>query len=304
MNKIINNKILGLATAAVAVFAFAMIFSPVSALAYGYSYPTDGYYNPSPSGYYNPTPIVIQPQPIFIPAPVIVQVPTPVYYPVPVAVPVAVPVYYRPLAVSCSASTNYAQIGQQVTWNAYVSGNDGNYNYSWSGSEGLNGYGASVSGAYNTPGQKLASVTINSNGQTITEPCNSTVIVAAPIVIQPVYTPVQVPIYNPTPAYKPKAVVHINANKVVVKSPKTIVITNSVEIIQRNLNGQNQNGQTVQNSQPTQSPTVNLQPQNQTQTAGVNNFTLSNVPWGWVAALVILILFATVLYLLFNRQKI
>lgn len=33
-------------------------------------------------------------------------------------------------------------------------------------------------------------------------------------------------------------------------------------------------------------------------------FSLSNVPWGWVAILVILVLFATVLYLLFNRQKI
>lgn len=33
-------------------------------------------------------------------------------------------------------------------------------------------------------------------------------------------------------------------------------------------------------------------------------FSLSNVPWGWVAVLVILVLFATVLYLIFNRKKI
>lgn len=33
-------------------------------------------------------------------------------------------------------------------------------------------------------------------------------------------------------------------------------------------------------------------------------FSLAYVPWGWVAILVILVLFATVLYLLFNRQKI
>jgi hypothetical protein len=33
-------------------------------------------------------------------------------------------------------------------------------------------------------------------------------------------------------------------------------------------------------------------------------FSLSNVPWGWVAFLVILVLFVTVLYLLFNRLKI
>jgi hypothetical protein len=33
-------------------------------------------------------------------------------------------------------------------------------------------------------------------------------------------------------------------------------------------------------------------------------FSLSNVPWGWVSVLVILVLFGTVMYLLFNRPKI
>ena len=33
-------------------------------------------------------------------------------------------------------------------------------------------------------------------------------------------------------------------------------------------------------------------------------FSLSNVPWGWVAVIIILVLFATVMYLLFNRPKI
>jgi hypothetical protein len=33
-------------------------------------------------------------------------------------------------------------------------------------------------------------------------------------------------------------------------------------------------------------------------------FSLSNIPWGWVSVLVILILFVTVLYLLFNKPKI
>jgi Mg2+ and Co2+ transporter CorA len=31
---------------------------------------------------------------------------------------------------------------------------------------------------------------------------------------------------------------------------------------------------------------------------------LKNVPWGWVAILIILVLFATVVYLIFNRPKI
>lgn len=33
-------------------------------------------------------------------------------------------------------------------------------------------------------------------------------------------------------------------------------------------------------------------------------FSLNNVPWGWVAVLIILVLFFTVMYLLFNRKKI
>jgi SprB repeat len=33
-------------------------------------------------------------------------------------------------------------------------------------------------------------------------------------------------------------------------------------------------------------------------------FSLQNVPWGWIAILIILVLFATILYLVFNRPKI
>jgi len=44
-------------------------------------------------------------------------------------------------------------------------------------------------------------------------------------------------------------------------------------------------------------------PNNADQTAAAM-FSLSNIPWGWVAILVILVLFVTVTYLLFNRQKI
>jgi hypothetical protein len=38
--------------------------------------------------------------------------------------------------------------------------------------------------------------------------------------------------------------------------------------------------------------------------AAATYFSLANVPWGWIAILIIILLFATVLYLLFNRQKI
>jgi len=41
-----------------------------------------------------------------------------------------------------------------------------------------------------------------------------------------------------------------------------------------------------------------------TQYSAASLFSLANVPWGWVAILIILVLFAAVLYLLFNRNKI
>ncbi len=46
-----------------------------------------------------------------------------------------------------------------------------------------------------------------------------------------------------------------------------------------------------------------VQTDNSNQTAA-SIFSLSNVPWGWVAILIILVLFVTVMYLLLNKQKI
>ena len=50
-------------------------------------------------------------------------------------------------------------------------------------------------------------------------------------------------------------------------------------------------------------PVVNSNQTNNGQSAAAL-FSLQSVPWGWVAILVILVLFATVLYLIFNRPKI
>lgn len=48
---------------------------------------------------------------------------------------------------------------------------------------------------------------------------------------------------------------------------------------------------------------VVVEPTNSNNTAN-SLFSLQNVPWGWVAILIILILFFTVMYLIFNRKKI
>jgi hypothetical protein len=60
-------------------------------------------------------------------------------------------------------------------------------------------------------------------------------------------------------------------------------------------------------TQPVQQPVQQVQPntnQNPNGLSAAALFSLKNVPWGWVAILIILVLFATVVYLIFNRPKI
>ncbi len=56
-------------------------------------------------------------------------------------------------------------------------------------------------------------------------------------------------------------------------------------------------------TQPAPTQVVPVQNQNNGQSAAAF-FSLQNIPWGWVAILIILVLFATIMYLIFNRPKI
>ena len=84
---------------------------------------------------------------------------------------------YNPtyLEGSCSASPYNSQVGTNVSWNASAYGGNGNYYYSWSGTDGLYGNGQYISKSYYAPGYKTATVTISSNGQSITRTCNTNV---------------------------------------------------------------------------------------------------------------------------------
>ena len=55
---------------------------------------------------------------------------------------------------------------------------------------------------------------------------------------------------------------------------------------------------------PVKQPVVEAPKPQDTDQSAAALFSLKNVPWGWVAILVILVLFATVVYLIFNRPKI
>lgn len=89
------------------------------------------------------------------------------------------PPYYPPynnqMSVSCYINPSNAYVNQNVTFTANATGGSGNYTYSWSGSDGLNGYGQTFTGMFSYAGTKYATVTVYSNGQSATATCNTNV---------------------------------------------------------------------------------------------------------------------------------
>ena len=88
-------------------------------------------------------------------------------------VPPVVNNYVLPIVVSCVPSTYNMQTGQTMTWSANVSGGNGNYQYSWSGTDGLSGGGSSQSKSYSSSGTKSAHVNVTSDGKTGYADCGS-----------------------------------------------------------------------------------------------------------------------------------
>ncbi len=132
---------------------------------YGSNYRESDYYPtyiPAPQ---RPVQVYVRPQPVYV-AP-----PTPVY------------VYndnynynynqYNQLGVSCYPAYQQGNTGDTINWRASAYGGNGNYYISWTGSDGLNGNGSSISTSYYYPGAKTASITVTSAGQTITQNCGS-----------------------------------------------------------------------------------------------------------------------------------
>ena len=175
------------------------------------------------------------------------------------------PTYYQdysvavPMNVSCSANAIFSPVGSMVLWTASVSGGNGYYTYQWSGSDQIYGSNSSIDVSYNTPGQKYAAVTVYSDGQSLTVNCSNIVTVG-------------VPNYTNGNSYT-------NANPSVTPAPVAHYITRTV----------------VHSSAPATASTVTAA--TSTSTLAANSlFSLSNIPWGWVAVLIILVLFGTVLY--------
>lgn len=286
--------------------------------------------------------------------------PVPVSYYPQYNYPYTPPVYTYPITVTCYASPQSIYVGASTIWTANASGGTGSYSYSWSGDENLYGTSRTVAKTYHSAGQKRASVTVYSGGQSITQYCGNTVNV---VQYYPTPTYTYPPVY-PQPTYQygypssnigldigcyadPKNakvnqpitwLVEVTGGRApyiyawtgsdgltgtqssVVKyyatpGEKSAIVT--VTSADGRTNSRACSNQVtvsaayrapvkpapvvVASPTPTPSPTpvVDVIEKN---TAGA--FSLAYVPWGWVAVLVILVLFATVLYLLFNREKI
>ena len=82
---------------------------------------------------------------------------------------------YSALGVSCYSTPTNGNVGESITWRASVYGGTGNYNVTWSGNDGLFGYGTSIYKTYNSSGSKYASVTVTSGNQTISQNCGNNV---------------------------------------------------------------------------------------------------------------------------------
>jgi len=77
------------------------------------------------------------------------------------------------ITVSCYANPQNAYVGSPVVWYASASGGNGYFSYAWVGSDQLYANESTVSKIYYSSGVKTASVTVTSNGQSITKQCST-----------------------------------------------------------------------------------------------------------------------------------
>jgi hypothetical protein len=259
---------------------------------------------------------------------------------------------YNPIQISCSANTANASVGSPVTWSASVSGGNGYYSYTWSGSDNLTGYSQSLAATYTSLGTKTAAVTVYSNGQSATESCSNSVNIngyqnsyvtsgssnnnagldvgcyADPIsasIDQPVTWNVEVTGGTAPYTYSWTGSDSLNSSSVSAIKYYESSGTKSAIVSVTSSDGKSltkacSNAVTVRRAsapsvayaQP--APSVQSSSQQQSNSAQQSNdnnglsaatlFSLGSIPWGWVVVLVILVLFGTVIYLLFNRPKI
>jgi hypothetical protein len=84
------------------------------------------------------------------------------------------------LIVSCSANPGSVLVGGSINWTSNISGGNGTYTRSWTGTDGLSGSASTVSKTYSSAGIKNASISVTSGTQTVTAHCPATVTTVPP----------------------------------------------------------------------------------------------------------------------------
>ena len=175
------------------------------------------------------------------------------------------------LQIGCFADPTSASVNQPVTWTAEATGGSAPYTYSWTGSDGISGTQSSVIKYYQSVGSKNAIVTVTSaDGKTGVHACSNAV------------------------------TVHSAGSSYVNRAQPQNQSQTSTQTTTSNSQSSTVSTQTGQQQTPS-SPSASNQT---TGSTAASIFSLQGVPWGWVAILIIVILFVTVLYLLFNREKV
>jgi hypothetical protein len=238
---------------------------------------------------------------------------------------------YDQLAVSCRPGVTFATTGQTVEWIAYATGGTGRYNYRWDGSDDLNGTSRIVNKRYNRSGTKSAEVRVTSGNRTVTHQCSPDLIVG----LQTGYPSninsggIQVACFadsnsarigtpvtwiaeaaggtgSYTYTWSGSDGLSGTASRVATSYFSAGYKTASITVYSGGLTNTVSCGNTVSVTTGTQVKTepVDTDKDDDNALSAASIFSLNNVPWGWVAILVILVLFAMVMYLLFNKSKV
>jgi len=80
--------------------------------------------------------------------------------------------YYNNLSVSCYADPNNPDTDERVRWYANAYGGDGDYTYEWTGTNGLDSSAKNPSKTYTSHGWKYATVTVESDGYSVSQTCS------------------------------------------------------------------------------------------------------------------------------------
>ncbi|MEK7646404.1 MAG: hypothetical protein AAB381_01790 [Patescibacteria group bacterium] len=240
-----------------------------------------------------------------------------------------------PLSVYCSVNTTFVQAGGTATWTAYASGGNGSYRYSWSGTDGLYGSGQSIYNRYYNTGTKYGTVTVHSDGQSVTRSCNNVLNVGVPVtgynpypqgnnleldvacyadpvsprINQPITWTVEVVGGQSPYTYSWSGTDGLSGTQSSVVKYYATTGEKSAIIAITSADGRSttracSHAVSVRGAastvQPAPQAPVNTE---DTSLSAASLFSLKNVPWGLVAILVILVLAGTVLYLLLNKSK-